>query len=403
VFAGDGQYTDRNRQNRTAFRKGDVYARHGSRSEPWNQADAAEARIRLVAREKEAWRAEQAELTRHLLQATAAQSSVVDGPADAFTWRLDAAGFEASTVELIRRGDDVPVRRMLRAAQADLAHLLQVDDSDAAEEIVTLLDRLTAVAAIALDLQRPSWLGVALDALLGVYDLGITRQDATSGRSSPWLWLRLAERLYALGALAVRLRDWESVRRIVVAPLRNLPPDQRDDRTWHRHAVTKASWAGLLQENTTTCPRPLSLLLFARAVATANPVLRPDLPGPIEPEPAGRDPLLTSACQFDFLATIISGTDAAAQHQLLDVSYPHYARYYGNRVRPAAAALVTDTGMRAVLLPGITDAQLARVLHLADELARAVARSLLIFGGWDGYDDVTAEFIVRALPDGASS
>lgn len=63
VFLRNGDYLDGGK-NKVAFRVGDVYARHGTRSEPWNQTDIATARNALVARAKDSWRAEHAEETR---------------------------------------------------------------------------------------------------------------------------------------------------------------------------------------------------------------------------------------------------------------------------------------------------------------------------------------------------
>jgi hypothetical protein len=53
VFRTSGDYTDPNGKQKQAFRAGDVYARHGSKSEPWNQADLAEANRNRDARARE--------------------------------------------------------------------------------------------------------------------------------------------------------------------------------------------------------------------------------------------------------------------------------------------------------------------------------------------------------------
>ena len=49
VFECDGNYTDSVKGTRTVFRAGDVFARHGTRSERWNQRDIAEIKQRLQA------------------------------------------------------------------------------------------------------------------------------------------------------------------------------------------------------------------------------------------------------------------------------------------------------------------------------------------------------------------
>lgn len=130
VFVRDGDYVDEHGKQKKAFRAGDVYARHGSRSEPWSQSEIGLARVRLVARVKDAWRAEHAEETRLALKSALAGAAAADGPAAAFIWQLDAAGFEDATVELVRRTDDVPVRRMLRGALADAQNLVRRPGDD---------------------------------------------------------------------------------------------------------------------------------------------------------------------------------------------------------------------------------------------------------------------------------
>lgn len=80
VFTRNGDYTETGR-SKAAFRAGEVYARHGTRSEPWNQTDIAAARSALVARAKDSWRAEHAEETRRALQAALAGSPSPPAPA----------------------------------------------------------------------------------------------------------------------------------------------------------------------------------------------------------------------------------------------------------------------------------------------------------------------------------
>lgn len=397
VFTRNGDYTVDGKP-KVAFRKGDVFARHGSRSEPWAQSDIDHARIRLVASEKDRWRAEIRTELQGAQQSAAAQSAAVMGPSAAFTWQLDAAGFEAAVVELLRRDDDVPIRRMLRTAQADSQRLAFAGNLI---DLQTLLDRITTVAALAIELHRPSYLELTVDALLALYDRVFGDQYALSSSSNPEhlpeqvICLQIAERLYALGALAVRVADWPAVRLLALAPV---PERQRQSlgRTWHRHALTQASRAGLMQD---TEPggrtRRLSLLLFARSVAAANPALLPDLAGAANPEAGGRDPVLTSLGQFDLLATIISGVAASAttQRELLAVSYPNYALLDSRDIEDVVLPLITASKQRAELLGDAGDDQVAAVLQQADRIAQEESRG---FFGWEGYrNDDMAAFIQR--------
>lgn len=404
VFTRNGDYTDGHGKARLAFRAGDVYARHGSRSEPWNQSDIAAARAGLVSRVKDAWRAEHAEETRLALRSALAGATAAQGPAATFTWRLDETGFEDAAVELIRRGDDIPVRRMLRAAVAQAQDIVRAPGDDTTDDLAVLLDRVAVVAALGLDLRRPDYFDMAVSALLGLYGWAVEdlRVQTSAHRLVPVLWLRIAERLYAVGGLAVRLRNWPAVRRLALAPVPALDRDS-PGRTWHRDALTQASRAGLFKEQLPDGrTADLSLLLFARSVAARLTALRPDLPGAVPDDHTGPDPLLTSVCQLDFLLLTVTAAAAGAptERDVLRVAYPNYARADGSRTNPIATALVADKDVREALLPGASDTDLARVLALADQVA---AREGARYWGWEGYTaDVVKTFISRQRGGGAA-
>lgn len=325
VFQADGNYTDSGGRQRTVFRAGDVYARHGTSSRPWQQSDIVDARRHLVANAKESWRAELAEDISRLGLSARSGAAVTAGVSAAFTWQLDSTSFEAAAVELLRRNDDIPVRLMLRSAAGDVRRLVMDAGESNADDLVVVLDRVITIAGLGVDLERPLFRRLAVDALLQVYEWAVDDQAVQTLRHRlvPVLWLRIAERLYGLGALAVRRSDWATIRELALAPV---PALERAERraTWHRDALTMASRAGLFVEQLPNGrSRELSLLLFARAVVVADPALRPDLPD-VAAAYTQWEPLLTSLCQFDLLITVISGIDARAgdTNDLLKVSYP---------------------------------------------------------------------------------
>lgn len=388
VFTRDGDYVDDKGKAQKAFRHGDVYARHGTRSKPWQQADIADARARLVAREKDAWRAEHAEETRLALREAVAGAAARTGPSAAFTWRLDAAAFEAAVVELLRADDDVPVRRMLRAAVADAQTRVRAAVDAPAEDLPVILDRIAVIGALGLELRRRVFFDLAVRSMLDLYGWPVTdlAVQTSRHRDVPVLWLRIAERLYALGALAVRLEDWESVRAIALAPVSALAREA-SGRTWHRDALTQSSRARLFVEQTPDGQsRELSLLLFARAAAAAQPALRPDLPGPVTESHAGDDPILTSLCQFDLVVSVVAAAEvgATSERAVLQVSYPNFAQANGRRANGIVPRLVFDPAARQGLLAGTTDRDLARALALVDAVARQAGQQ---YWGWEGYDE----------------
>ena len=237
-----GQYTDAKGRDRTIFRPGDVFVRHGTSSERWNDADADRLLAQARARRKDEWRKE---LTKDLAaQADTARTveNLTQVPAASLSWKMDADTFEQLVTELLRRNDDVPVRRLLSQATRDAAELLDNDQ----EELRRLLDRVTTVAALAIEYDRAPWLERAVTTLVRIYELGFDvngypRQD----NAVVWLWLDIVTRVYALGALAVRTKAWATVK---------LLADRRPEGepfgywgSWLRHAVTMAARAHIFE------------------------------------------------------------------------------------------------------------------------------------------------------------
>lgn len=395
IFAHDGAYPIAGKP-KIAFRKGEVYARHGSKSEQWDQGDIAAARANLVAREKDSWREEIALANQQAVKDAISGATAMASPAASYTWRLDESGFEAATVELIRHDDDIPVRRMLPLAEAEVRRCVSTIDEDLTDDLAVPLDRLTALAALALELDRPKYFSMAVRSLLSVYDWAVTdlRVNSSDHRLTPLLHLRIAERLYALGALAVRYERWDQVRELVLAPVPGLH-EHSVARTWHRDALTNSARANLLRDASGT--REISLLMFGRAVVTRLPVLRPDLPGDINDTNQAGDPVLRSLAQFDFLASVISGVsaDAMSSRTLLGASYPNFAQIDGRYANTAATKLLFISGVRDQLLPGATDEQIAIVYALLDKEARHAGRAMW---GWEGYTDSrVTDFVNRQL------
>jgi hypothetical protein len=100
VMERDGQYPlgDPKKTPFVAFKTGDVFVRHGSSTERWNQADVAYIYARVIEREREKWLAGFVpDATRILREAAAGvglTGSVVRSPAARDLLRTDASTFE---------------------------------------------------------------------------------------------------------------------------------------------------------------------------------------------------------------------------------------------------------------------------------------------------------------------
>ena len=83
-------------------RVADVFVRHGSKSEKWNQDDVREINTRVVAREKERWLADVLPDIRAAISAAPVQPTIAQLDPAAVV-RTDAETFERTITSIVRR------------------------------------------------------------------------------------------------------------------------------------------------------------------------------------------------------------------------------------------------------------------------------------------------------------
>jgi hypothetical protein len=377
IFRADGNYPG---SSSPVFRAGDVFARHGSASERWRQEDIERVMSRIVSGEKERWRQELTEELQHIGVGAAAQRAA-QGPASALTWRMDAESFIATVVEQLRQNDTIPLRLLIgRIPQEVISLVLREDGKD---ELNTLLDRLTCLAATFMYLREPGLLGDVVRAFVTAYDGGYDEQGVPrhAPLPAPRLWLMVIERIFALGGLAVRTENWGAVRDLALQRGGGVDFDRYTN--WLRHALTMAARSGLFTERETGRDVELSLISLALRHVEGEECLRPDLP-------AGDERLLNSICQFDILASLAAIADAGSARS--SVLYTSFARWYSQRTEPAVARLLEDPVMRELIFP-LSDDDLAAALRAIDRLARSEA---FRFAGWDGFIDGRIQSFLEA-------
>lgn len=389
IFQADGRYL-KNGKEVTVFRSGDMLVRHGTASERAQQHDLERifARVEQVGAERARERFA-VDLDRALAAARTAQTAT-DGPATALTWKVDGTTFTRLVIEQLRRGDDIPVRLLTDQVWKDAAALVEAGDQD---ELGVLLDRLACLAATGLELDRRPVFERAVWTFIKVYEQGFDANGVSLLSVAPpripaqQLWLAVIERVLALGALAVRRRDWVAVRDLALqAPRGDDHPNGRIEGyygNWLRHALTQASRANLLYETHQGRQVAVSLLGRSLAHATRLDCLRPDLA-------ADDDRLLSSLCQFDLLACVAGISQGKSAGSAF--FYPNFARYFVHRSEPAVRTLLHDASARAALFPD-DDQDLADVLRVLDEQAQQEGWK---FSGWMGFEDPA---IVRFLEE----
>lgn len=375
IFKSDGQYSSTQGSGKPrsveVFRKGDVFVRHGTASERWQEEDIR----RIWVRQRSVLRAQvRAELTEDFaaLVANASRTSKGDslaqGPLGSVDWRLTEEAFLSGVIELSRRNDHVGTRTVLLAMErASSALDLEDDDWN------TLLDRLTALAASAVMLELPELFARAVDILFGCY--ARVARTATTPTQQAKHWLSIATRVVAVGGLVVRRSAWHCLRRLVLLHQGAVTEDYNN---WIRHAITMAARSSLLAKKG-------QLVELAHQYAREHSGVVPDLPSTDER-------VLDSLCQFDVLWNLVAIAEAKTADERSGDWYPSFGRYLAERVTPALRALLHDTEMRSVLFPA-SDALLAEALQSMDRASRSEH-----FTNWWGYSDPDiAAFITTHL------
>jgi hypothetical protein len=126
IFKADGDYEG----PRTVFRVGDVFVRHGTSSERWNDSDRQRLIQQVIAHHKEAWRAELRNEQDAVAQRDLSARRLGELPSSSVTWKLDAVGFDQLVTELIRRNDDIPLRVLLLRLPTETAQLRHESKAD---------------------------------------------------------------------------------------------------------------------------------------------------------------------------------------------------------------------------------------------------------------------------------
>jgi hypothetical protein len=176
-------------------------------------------------------------------------------------------------------------------------------------------------------------------------------------------------RVYAVGAFAVRRRDWRVVRVLTLQV--GAGHDFADGyyKSWLRHSLTMAARASLLGAEPGQRGESVSLLNLALQHADRLPALRPELPD--------GDEALLSSRQFDLLAALAILTRGGDEESF----YPSFAQFYAQRSDPAVVAVLDDPAARREISPG-SDDEFARALRV---IGRSARRQAFRFAGWRGY------------------
>ncbi len=372
-----------------SFRKGDAFWRNGSSTERLSGQGHEEIIQRRIEDAKAEWMAEQREMRRHELTETAGAASA-SRPLGAVNLDLEQSELNTAVLELARGTPDTIGFDYLLNEAVDRARVL-LARSDADAEFGDLLDRLICLTATLMRYAQTDWFRRMVSVLAAIYRMPAKPEiveryeygtQIAPTALAPRVWLAIIERIYGLGALAVREERWHVIREFT---LQSCAGNVDFHKNWLSQAINLASRAQQIDEK-------VSVLTVARTDVVRLDCLRAD------GVPSDADELLTALAQFDVLSNVVA-IDGADLRRATGVYFPNFARFYGHRVAPVVERLISDVDMRDQLLEELDDADLAEALNAMGAYAERVGRQ---FDGFTSGPPPVAEFIALNLPPEAT-
>jgi hypothetical protein len=350
-----GQYLDPNGKTHTVFRPGEIWVREGAQNVPIRYSHWPDALSEYAKKIRD----EAAAVAQTVVQVVRASAGSAAIP---LLMERDEATFANVTATLLEARNDVRLRQFLRTLKRF------VNSNGSLEDCELAMDKWAIFSAQALNFERAD---LAKDATASLYDaysqLGVG-PDMTRKR------LAAVIRIYAVGSLAIRLEDWETVNALANQPVAATPFDNWVYASWIRHAQVDASRARLSGDNPGTF-----LISAARELMVNHPEMRPDVSDdqiPPGDELAPHDELLNTLCQFDIAYCFV----VAAEGNGRGGAYPSSSAFKEDRAHPVALKIVGDSDVRRRLFPESDDTRIADAMKAVYEDAGTEAAKFR--GGW---------------------
>jgi hypothetical protein len=368
-----GQFPGKNGKPVVVFREGDVLVREGAGNIPLRHAHWNDLLSRRDRRLREETRAQIDSLIADLAAALRTGGGVGSALVPLTVEMADDA-FSEGVMSHLEADSDIRLRQFLGQAAALVSN---PDERRAA------LDKLTMLAAHAIYFERDAVAQKGVDSLFDAY----TRL----GHGDSAARLDIITRAYVLGSLAVRLRQWDFIRDLVLRPY----PDNGDAYTyssWIRHGQVQAS-----RENLFPRGKGGMMISAARVLMGEHPSMRPDVPDSTVPDPsdlAHDDALFNSMCQFDILYCLI----VAAEGRHRGSAYPAASAMNQDRANPAFEVVASDATARAAMFPTADERKIAEAME--EVFTRADHESFGFGGQWSSLPEGAQRFVSTYLGEG---
>lgn len=368
-----GQFSGDNSKPVVVFREGDVLVREGAKNIPLRHAHWNDLLSQRDQRLREEARAQVDSLIADL--AAALRTGGGAGPVLVpLTVEMADGAFRDGVVSHLEADSDIRLRQFLGQAAALVG---------SAGERQAALNKITIVAAHGMYFERHAVAQKAIDSLFDAY--------TKLGYGDAAARLDIITRVYVLGSLAVRLRQWGVVHGLALRPY---PPsgDVYVYSSWIRHGQVDASRADLFP------PGKGGLMISAaRDLMSEQSAMRPDVPDgavPVPSELAHDDVLFNSLCQFDILYCLI----VAAEGQHHGSGYPAASAMNQERADPAFEVVADDADARGAMFPKSDDHSIAEAMI---QVFASAERESFGFGGhWWSLPHGAQRFVNTHLGEG---
>lgn len=336
ILKADGQY-QHNGKSKEIFRKGDVFVRHGSASEKWEQHDIARIIHSQVSKQKIEW-LKDAEL---ILSRVGSQA-----PAEIET--------KTRLKEVIK-----PLKQAIADDNLNISDLKLVID-----EIC-----LTAIKAVLSDSEAV--FKVALDSLASCYSLGFDPKGnwRLNGNFNPAdLWSEILIRLPIIGGVCIEEKRYRLAKLLV---LQKVPGDDgRHYPNWYRHAFTMATRSRRLPHGSNGEKRSFlsaTTSIFQNDIQYKNALNWDTEEG------------LTYIVRFDYFAALVALDDI--QQISTRAFYPSFGLYDKSRVEQMLVDILLDEEVQKTLFKSSPE-NLAYIIQQIDELAERESDYYWDRGDW---------------------
>jgi hypothetical protein len=368
-----GQFQEENGKQVVVFREGDVLVREGAKNTPLRHAHWNDLLDRRDQRLREEARTHVDSLIADL--ATAMRAGGAGPTLVPMSVEMADDAFGEAVASHLEAGSDIRLRQFLGQTAALVSN---------PDERRTALDKITILTAHAMYFERDAIAEKAIDSLFDAY--------AKIGHGEAAARLDIITRVYVLGSLAVRLRQWAIVHDLALRPY----PTNGDVyiySSWIRHGQVDASRADLFPND-----KGGMMISAARVLMSEQPAMRPDVPDSAVPDPGDLthdDALFNSLCQFDILYCMI----VAAEGLHEGGAYPAASAMNQDRANPAFELVASDPDARAAMFPTSDERKIAEAM--TEVFAIAEHESFGFGGHWWSLPQGAQRFVGNQLGEGA--